>query len=59
LESELFGHVKERSGAISPARSLEIADRDYLLGEIAALPLDTQSKLLRLSGSGSSGASAD
>jgi formate hydrogenlyase transcriptional activator len=55
LESELFGHPKERSGdAISQTTGrLELANKGTLfLPEIARVPLDLQPKLLRVLKSG-------
>ena len=51
LESNLFGHVKGAfTGAVSPKKGLfEIADGGSIfLDEIGTVPLETQSKLLRV-----------
>jgi DNA-binding NtrC family response regulator len=51
LESNLFGHVKGAfTGAVSPKKGLfEIADGGSIfLDEIGTIPLETQSKLLRV-----------
>src|SRR5580700_10890510 len=50
LESELFGHQKEISDAISQTTGrLELANKGTLfLHEIARVPLDLQPKLLRV-----------
>ena len=55
IESELFGHVKGSfTGAISNKKGqFELADRGTLfLDEISTMPLDLQSKLLRVLQSG-------